>query len=200
MDVYQFIASLVGSLAWPMAGVIIATTQRKPITRLIDRVRNAKLFGAEVDVGEQIEAVREKIEEVRELHPNRANQVAKSLTPAVVVEDQRVKVVTDALAATSAVGTVIAAWAELEDELLRASGGDASFKSRNPADKIYNLTRSGVLPSGTADAIMSLRRVRNEVAHGKHPTMTLEEAINYRNTAEELVDEVRLAISNREWR
>ena len=180
MDIYQFIASLVASLSWPVAAVVIAATQRKPITRLLDRVRNAKLFGAELDVGEQIEAVREQIE------AGRLEQVSPSPDPdeasvPPMIEDQRVKSVTDALATTSAVGTVIASWAELENALREEfQRRGLSWGGKNTADNFYRLKREGRLPLKTINALLELRAVRNAVAHGKHTSLSLEEANSYR--------------------
>ena len=58
----QLAASLVSSLAWPAAVVIILAIFRRPVTKLIGRATQYKGFGQEITFGEELAGVESKVQ------------------------------------------------------------------------------------------------------------------------------------------
>lgn len=203
MDGYQFIASLVGALVWPTTVFAIASIQHKPLGRLIDRIKSAKLLGAEIGIGDEIAAVREKIESAPIHPPTQANMLPPPADPLALPkpEDSRVEQLTDELATTSATGTIVAAWLQLEEGLEAiAKINNLGWRPANITRNIQELKEGGVVSEPTVEAINSLRRIRNEVAHGRKAIPTLEEAASYRATVKEILEQVGFNASMQAWR
>src|ERR1017187_6632289 len=64
MDWLQFIASLIGSLAWPAAMVLVVLLLRRAIFRVLPRLRRLKYGDAEAEFGEKLAQVEEEIAEL----------------------------------------------------------------------------------------------------------------------------------------
>lgn len=226
MDGYGFIASLVASLAWPTAAVVIASTQRKPVGRLIDRIKKAKLFGTEVEIGDELEKVRTALENEPDTPalpaPAEAPTSPSTLEPpvdqaqsqaptssagdlptisvsefkdrlrAALARQNSIRNVVDELSTTSAQGTIVAAWLELEEGVRRIldingiipQNGRPSF-----IRSLYALRDHGFVSEATFEGVIALRKIRNEVVHSG-TEVSLEEAAAFRATAEELLERI----------
>jgi hypothetical protein len=66
MDYLQFAASALASLAWPVTAFLIASLFRRPITRLLDRLKKAKgPGGVDMDFGELAAEAQIQTEQLR---------------------------------------------------------------------------------------------------------------------------------------
>ena len=204
MNVLQFIASLTASLAWPLVALIFVLTQKSPISRMIERVKNAKLFGAEIGIGEEIEAIRQQAdldESVIETLPTVPDDETAQPTLVISHDIARLRALEETLAKTSATGTIIAAWADLEDGLRAiAHGLGKSWRANNFGRNLADLRELGIVERDTLDGIRSLRQLRNEIAHGRGGEPTLQEANAYRDTAKDIISKVGMAAGLHSWR
>ena len=64
MDWLQFLASIIGSLAWPLALVVIVLILRRQLVDILRRLKRLKYGEAEAEFGEKLEEVEEDIAEL----------------------------------------------------------------------------------------------------------------------------------------
>src|SRR2546421_7156015 len=57
MTALQFIAAVIGSLAWPAALVTFLIIFRSPIRKILERFRSGKAFGVELTIGERADEI-----------------------------------------------------------------------------------------------------------------------------------------------
>ena len=62
MDGFEFVSSLVGSLAWPLVALAVIVAFHAELADLIKRLRKGKLAGIEVEAGELGEKIKDKLE------------------------------------------------------------------------------------------------------------------------------------------
>jgi hypothetical protein len=64
VDWMEFVASVVGSLAWPIAVIVAAMLFRRQVGSLLDRLRRGEVLGAKWDFGEGIADVESQLQVV----------------------------------------------------------------------------------------------------------------------------------------
>lgn len=213
MDIYSFIASLVGSLAWPIAATAIAFSQRTALSGFIGKIKNAKLLGAELGIGDQIEAVREQVEAVPAFPAlptpdstvDQSKPEAEKLNLAAVKDSARYHAtfieLSDELATNSAVGSIMASWIELENGLRQlADHHELPTTSAQSFKTIRNLYSAGFIPDQTYSVIQELRNIRNKVVHSASSDVTLEDARNFRASVREVLQKIGFDASANAWR
>jgi hypothetical protein len=193
VDGYAFIASIVHSLAWPSAVVVVAATQRKPVASLLGKIKGAKLWGAELDLSEKIEAVREEIEVAPALPAPPPEQ--EEPAPSIELEPVWPHLLSEELASTSAIGSIVAEWSKLESAIRWL----ARVRGMDPTESLgvilRRLQQNAELPQPTWNAIQSLRAMRNSVVHEKNATygVTLRQAGEYRRAVQEVMGKLGLS-------
>ncbi len=203
MDTFSFIASLIGSLAWPVAAIGSVAFLRKPIVNLLGRATSAEGFGAKLTFKDEIEAVREIVqnEPVSLPAPLQLPPPDGAAVPASR-EQEVIRELTEELSTTTAIGSIIAAWVELESGLRSiASLNGVDWNGQNFTRNINNMRERELIPSNLLTAIKDLRRLRNEVAHGMNPnTLSLADAAVYRSTVREILQAVGFVGGTSSWR
>ncbi|WP_336985624.1 hypothetical protein [Altererythrobacter aquiaggeris] len=188
MNTLEFTASLIASLAWPSAVVILGLSQREPISRLMGRVKTAKMFGAELGISDELEAIQVELEAARvpignapELPPTEKSDAAKRL-------DQ----ITEELSKTSATGTVMLSWLQLEEGLRDvAESNNVEWDPLMFWVNVTKLQHAGLMSRAAKNAIHSLRELRNRVANNSDAEVTLQEAKVFRDTISETLNQIR---------
>src|SRR5688572_25366853 len=140
MDWMDFIASLVSSLAWPVAIALAVFWLRTPLRRALDGLRLRKL-----DVGPLAAEFGEAVQE--------AEEAAEELpAPDASVEDRALSTELGYVTATAPRAAVILAWAAVERELeaLADEAGIAQHTSDRPGRfapsmLVYQLKGPGVI-------------------------------------------------------
>jgi hypothetical protein len=176
VDWKQFVASVVGSLAWPLAVVTILIIFRTQVGRLISQIRKVGAGPVNVELAEQVEEVKEQAKRVEAETKGPPADVI-TLDPAVL---QLVQKFPEA--------AVLQEYKELESVLLQ-------IRSRLPDDKPHRnlnevlsyLNNAGLISGSVVGLFNTIRSARNAVAHTKDEKMTAGEAI-------ELVRETRMLI------
>jgi hypothetical protein len=171
----QFIASIIGSVAWPLAVLTIAVIFRKPLTRVLSLIKKIGAAGVSVELAEQVAAVRDAGELVEAEEGTQPPDVI-ALDPAILQ-----------LAKTFPEAALVQAFKELEGVILQ-------IRARLPDDKQHR-TLNEVLKALAAkkyitDSVVALfqkvREARNTVAHARgEDEMSFGEAI-------ELIRQIKL--------
>lgn len=175
MSGLEFIAALIGHLAWPGTVVTTILILKRPIERLIPTIRRAKWGDRELEFGEQVEVVRAEVEQLPE-----AEQTVKAL-PAPEA---------DALpAGTPAHLVVMHHYGLVEKEVidLATSAGLETPAARSSTRGLFDLLfHEGVIDKATYGALMDLRRLRNVAAHKSDRQIADADAHEYAETAKTL--------------
>ncbi|WP_315772993.1 MULTISPECIES: DUF4145 domain-containing protein [unclassified Bradyrhizobium] len=176
MDWKQFFASLVGSLAWPVATVIILILFRPQVGRLLGQIKKLAAAGVNVDFADQLEKVTEQAK--------RVEAETKGPPPDVVVLDPTVL----QLAQKFPEAAVLQEYKELESVLLQIrSRLPDNRPHRNLNEVLAQLNKAGLISGSVIGLFNTIRKARNAVAHSNDEKMTPGEAI-------ELVRETRMLI------
>ncbi|MCE0850372.1 MULTISPECIES: hypothetical protein [Pseudomonas] len=164
MDWLQFFSSVLSSLAWPVAVIWLAYLLRAPLRKLIPRVRTVKYGEFHVDIGEQLEEVKEKVD-------------AAASKPAETPEDPPISF--RALAKADPRAAILSAWIPVEVELNAiAKKNDAKFVIGKPAlRQLQALLEKGVLDQLTVETIANLRRIRNSAVHVTEESVSFDDAM-----------------------
>jgi hypothetical protein len=177
----EFIASLISSLAWPGAVVVLAFLFRAPLSALIGRIRSAKGYGVEVGFEKAAEEVRaDAAAAVKPAEPEGTERAREEpLRPVEVYPG------------ADPTYTVISSWREVE-EAIRALAKRAQVVkpidlNKYPAFFLAKLLAdAGVVNGSYYKSVQGLSDLRNAVAHGLQRT-TYDEAVAFAHAADDLV-------------
>ena len=181
---------------------MMAIVLRKPLIELLHRAESAEGFGAKLTFRERIDQVREAVEVAQQAQVPRIEQNDEALAlPPPEPEPEALRDLTDALDRTSASGSIVAAWIDLERGLAAiAKFNHLEWDKRNFSKNLKMFEQTDLLPSDLGAAVRSLRSLRNEVVHGGRVYPTLADAEAFRATAKEIVDTVGLNAGLHLWR
>lgn len=159
MSGLEFTASAIGSLAWPVAAVIIAAIFHKQIAGLLAKVRKLNWGDASVELSEQLDRVEDKSREV-------PGDPAVDLT----IPDVRFR----QLIAISPSAAILDSWGTIE-RLLYQLGNDMNLgpkEMRNPIVIGDNLLHQKRITPAVFEMLRDLRGIRNAAAHQQEVTTT----------------------------
>lgn len=170
MSIFEFIADLVGTLAWPIAVIVIVLLLRTHIPGFLRSLRKVKLSGFE------IELERTKVEVESALTSEDPNS-----TSSVNLEPSTSNV-------ADPVGSVLAQYSRLERELRRllADSGVENVERRSAVQLVTLGVSKGVFSEASAEAVRGVSVLRNLAAHGDASDLSSRKAREY----ESLVDAV----------
>jgi len=176
MSVLEFVASVVRSLAWPTAVVVILLVLRKPLAALIPLLERLKFRGLELDFRKQVHEVAAEADEALPALPP---QVAE---PASDIEQ---------LAQVSPRAAVVESWLSVETAASNAL--QRRLPSISPTDLKYqprlaqSLRQANILSPKQLSLFDELRQLRNAAVHVPNLTLTPSTAMEYARTARRLV-------------
>lgn len=176
----DFIASLIGSLAWPLVILALAILYRGPITYVLKNLREAKWGGNSVTIGMQIDEAEEAAREVEAVVPSEAVDT----TPINAHEEQEeLSTQKNRMLAQEPGLMVLQQWAMIESKLAEISAPhfrlDEQHRPANAMRITRELARRGLIPSEVVDLIGELRHIRNSVAHGQYATVSRLDALRF---------------------
>ena len=156
MDWKQFLASVIGSVAWPTAVVTIVYVFKNQLRLLIVQIKKIGAAGVNVELSEKVEEAVDAGEVV---------QAEKGLVaPDIVGLDPTLL----QLAKSFPEAAVIQAFKELETLILKLR---ARMPDDRPARNLYEvlkaLEKQQYIPQSAIALFQSLREARNAAAHGK---------------------------------
>jgi hypothetical protein len=158
----DFTASLVGSLAWPVAAVIIAMVFHKQIAGLLGKVKSLKWGEAAVDFATKLDKAEDNAAAL-------TDQVGDPpALPALPPSDRF-----QALLGISPNAAILDAWSQVDTQI-RALGRHHGL-SESPArpTRLWDeLVKTHALPIGIINMLNEMRMMRNAAAHGAETTPT----------------------------
>lgn len=178
MDPLTFISKLIESLAWP--GVVVAALLlfRGGLTELIPLLRRLKYKEFELDFERRLERLQQQVE------PG-APEPARSDAPAQLLNLAR---------AAPRVG-VIAAWLELEEELVKALGRRGFTLTDQQRFLPERLIRAAIsaqlIPENIARALRDLAELRNKALAAPDASLTADLAVQYASLAADVAAKLR---------
>lgn len=168
MNVLQFVASLVNSLAWPLAVLAIAVIFRAQIRQLASRpMRRLRAGPLEVEFDRLLSEVEVSVE----------RPAGGEKTPETPVIEEL-----EGLVTTSPVAAVMDAHAAVERELreLVLKAAPDTNVSRISMGQLLRLARDqDIITPETAKAVEGITVMRNLSAHGRASEVTPERARDY---------------------
>jgi hypothetical protein len=179
MDGLTFVSSLISSLAWPVAVVVLVLAFRKPIGRMFERLpKRVKAGPVEVEWPEVATEARVALATSSEV---RTDASPGSLTERFAK-----------LAEEEPAAAIMAAWAEVEKSL-RARVGDLAVRQRSLAGlMLARLAREqGTISDSTLRAVEGLSVLRNLAAHGRDGEVDREKALDYLTLADATLFAIR---------
>jgi hypothetical protein len=161
MTVLQFIASLVGSLAWPTVVLVVVVLLRKEIRERLTFINRLKYGQLEVDFRAEVL----QIEAETDIAPVEAPTEAPVLPRAAPNSVDGYLAQAEQLRAESPVSAVLLAWLALMAEVRVAAralpDSDTWFDQTTGQDMVARLVAHGALSQKGADGIDRLRRLRD---------------------------------------
>ena len=164
MDAPGFIASVIGSLAWPAAIVILVLVVRAPLRRLVSELSRFRYGEVEIDFGREVQRLEDRARTAGLRLPE------KPAPPETEVRDSE-KIIADAarLAGEFPEPAVGLAWTAVEHELMQAVmrlGISADYPPYNaPLKNIALLHEQEYLDGETRELLDRMRRLRNAAVH-----------------------------------
>jgi hypothetical protein len=175
MDIFEFIAELVGHLAWPVALVIGLFIIRKHLGELVGNVSNITKALTGLKIG-KFEA---SLGAIQTPHLPRAIKQSSVGSPKTKITDKKQRLID--LTEYSPRVAILDAFDELDGLLVKLS---ALYK--NPEDKfvpsvfsVRKLEEKGILDATTARGISKLRSLRNEVRHDRDGAVPSDTALMF---------------------
>lgn len=181
MNGLQFAASLIGSLAWPVAIVTLAVLFRRSLRRLLSgdvKVLRAGPSGLEVQFRDIVPGIRQEVEKGQEAAaPAAASPFSSPPDVSMGFRDEMLE-----LAKRSPRAAVLESFDRLEG-LLREKLKDRGVDRRLPtlgATGLADLARlAGLITTETETAIHGLTTLRNLTAHGAESELSYERAVEF---------------------
>jgi hypothetical protein len=188
MDNQQFVASLVSSLAWPVAVVIVALVFRRPIGEMIDRLEHVKspLFEGWAKARAE-------------------TRLALAASPAPAPEAAVHGPLTDdfaALAATAPIDAILRAWNVVETLLREYLELEGVPKARTLTfDQMTDTAlKVGLMTRDTANGIKGLANLRTVALHGVGEKLDSDKALDFLALADAVVFTIEYERSRRRTR
>jgi hypothetical protein len=168
VDWKQFIASVVGSLAWPIAVVVIVHIFKDRLRLLIGHIKKIGAAGVNVELSEKVEEAIDAGEVVQVEKGISAPDIA-GLDPTLLQ-----------LAKSFPEADLIQSFKELEALILQIRERMPDARPyRNLYEVLKALEKLEFIPSSAIALFQSLREARNAAAHGKgEEELSSSEAIN----------------------
>jgi len=172
LDWQEFVASLVSSLAWPVAAVTIALIARKPVLALIERMNEMSGFGLNAKFDAKLAKTTEDV-----IASQGGVPLENIGAPQGWVE----------LAQRSPRAAILEAWLRLEEALQQkmvAKGWVAPSQKLGPGALLETARREKLIDDKAYQSLKGLQALRNLAVHGPASELTFEKAQEFLMLAE----------------
>lgn len=177
MDGFEFVASLVKSLAWPTALVVVAIVYRRPIRKVLSRIATRVGAMTEVRAWKVRAKFAEKTTQVNQEIADEATSIGID-SPTEPIDSTDIEVEGE-----SPRDIIVLAWLQLE-ATLREAAEMAGIEMGPRALPAMQLRR--YLPSDIQKRLRELMSLRNQATHELHFSVSRETAIEYAKAASKL--------------
>lgn len=191
-DLLVFISSLVSSLAWPAAIVILVFVFRAPMQKLLEGLTRLRYGDLEIDFGREVQSIKEQATKAG------IEQAPKTTSEKTETRDST-QIIADAfkLAVEFPEPSVVLAWTAIEYELLQVGMRfDISSWHQGlppPSKSINFLRKHGHLENETCEVLDRMRKLRNIAAHPVRDKVRVssDEATEFVSLAEAVTDKLK---------
>jgi hypothetical protein len=183
----EFISSMVSSLAWPVAVVIIAFAFRTKLSDLLSKVQKISWGDASIDLAEKLDDAEAASKEIAE----------EIVVREPAVPDDRFS----KLVEISPSAAILDSWQRIE-RLLNERFVDEFLSGKRPisAHAVFRkLHREGKINSSTFNLLRELQQVRNIAVHEGEQGVTPTDAFRFYNMSKLLETALSLNIKNVEY-
>lgn len=187
MNWYSFISSVIDSLAWPVASVVIVVMIKKPLSTLLPMLRNVKYKDLELDFGKELKKAEDKAKQTlpAESKPKFTEKKPRERNSVQIIKEA------ERLFEEFPASAVAVAWSAVEVELMEAISRTASPPDYPPflsalRNAMY-LKEAEYLSNDKIDLIKRMTNLRNIAVHG------------YKGMGPVSVDNAREFIALTEW-
>ena len=192
MDALTFISSIIESLSWPAAIVLLACLLRKPLSALLPNLKRVKYRGVELDFRDELQ----KLE-------GQAKTAGLQIAQEPQERDTGPRRSEDSIAEAARLATdfpepaVGVAWIAVEQELtnavVRMDISPDIRPSKVAAKNITLLREHGCIDADTGDVLDRMRRLRNAAVHPKTyvERLSADEAREFVRLAQALSDRLK---------
>jgi uncharacterized protein YutE (UPF0331/DUF86 family) len=193
MDWLHFVASIVGSLAWPLTVVILVVLLRGPITRVLFTLSRLKYKDLEVAFGQELRQLEEKAKAI-DIIPRQSRSIPSTEKDSPQLLDEATR-----LAQDFPEGAVFVGWQVVENELMSAVMRLAispDYPPYNSALKNAQLLKEeNAIDEGTVELLSRMRTLRNMAMPPSswHGYITTGEAIEFLALARGVVERLQAA-------
>lgn len=187
--------------AWPVVAVVLAILFRKDLSGLIRRFRKGKILGQEVELSEEVAALRTSVDQARkEVSEQPPSQHA---APAIHTEQQMGEAdVLSAIKANPEFGMIrLSSLIEKELQQLSTSLGLTNSQTRIPVPSLTRLlVEKGYLPKNTYNSLQIFWNLRNQIVHMPEVVNnasilgTLDSGISLLKTLKEVPREINVVV------
>jgi uncharacterized protein YutE (UPF0331/DUF86 family) len=180
LNTFEFISSIIKSLAWPVVVLTIAILLRQPIVKILSNLSKVTYNNLEVNFGEKLDELNSSLESKNIPENNMQNANSN--------EDEIIT-----LAQISPAASITMAWSMIEQEILRTIkrlriSPDHPLDN-SPFKNINLLKTEGLIDLETENTLNELRNLRNKAVHG-HPSnenISQIEAIKYYKLSKKVI-------------
>jgi hypothetical protein len=186
MDWLSFVASVVGSVAWPVTAVGVVFVLRRALNRLLPDLSRLKYKDLELEFGRQVAKARAEIEATPA-----PPQLPESTSRTVQAQPYF-----QTLAEVSPRAALLEAWLPFEIAASQIGERLSISQPGRPAQMpslIEGLNREGMLTDDEARAVARLRAVRNDVVHAPAVDLSPQAVAEYAS----LLQDVTQALERR---
>jgi len=179
MDWKQFVASVISSLSWPIAVVLVVALLRASLMGLIPKIRSLKYGDLHIDLGKELEAVKAEI--------------SAHATDAEAPESQPLPPTTSTieLASLSPRAAILTSWLEVEKEIEVTISKHqiriANPHKNHPGLKMRILRDKNLIDENTMSTFKKLYDLRNRAAHLTDVDVGYDDAISMAELCEWLI-------------
>ena len=187
MDWLAFVASVIGSLAWPSVLLIIFMLLRKPLYGLLPLLQKLKYKEIEVEFTRRVEEVSAEV----------VQELPAPVPPVPLGGDDSESVAR--LAEISPRAAVLESWRSVEAAALEAArrlGGDKFRDKTLTFHAIRFLEQHPSLDRGVIGLLRELRALRNDAAHAPDFALSKASALEYGVSCNRVVAYLRQLASN----
>jgi hypothetical protein len=176
MDALEFFSSIVASLAWPTATMLIVLLLKNEFAELLTRVRQIRHKDSEIIFQDGVERA--------------TAQADKAGLPRLVTDPGKERL--HRLAADSPRGAILDAWLEVEESIktyCARKGIDTNVRS--PLQLIQSIQMHDLdhshIGEGVFNMLSQLRTLRNEAVHVSERDISSDTAIEFANLAKRVI-------------
>lgn len=199
MGTFEFISSLIDSLAWPAAVIVLGFSLRRPISKMLTKMPLKRLeagpSGFKLEYfDEKLEEARNELKEARAERPDIAPGVPEALPVKVATRDDFMEEMTQ-LAEIAPSAVILESFARLDkvlSETFKAKLDDGRIPHRPVTARqlVRRAVERGLIAPSEVAAFDDVAVLRNVVAHGGTAELDKARALSYASLVRLLIHSV----------